>query len=113
MPAPYPAPAGTMPAPSVRLNSRTLVTTAAVAGIHVALLAVVMSMRHEPEVRPIESHEMTAELLSPAPVAAPVALQSIAPPPPKPTPPVPHVKPKVQPRPTPVAKSTPAPLPEA
>lgn len=95
------------------MNSRTLVTTAAVAGIHVALLAVVMSMRHEPEVRPIESHEMTAELLSPAPVAAPVALQSIAPPPPKPTPPVPHVKPKVQPRPTPVAKSTPAPLPEA
>ncbi|WP_144154544.1 energy transducer TonB [Paraburkholderia sp. BCC1885] len=104
-------PAGFEPAPSTRRNSRTLTATAAVAAIHLALLAVILSMRHEPPVRPLESRTMTAELLSPAPVAAPVALQSIAPPPPKPTPPVPHVKPKVQPRPTP--KPTPEPLPMA
>lgn len=113
MPAPYPVPAGMTPAPSARPNSRTLTAIAAVAAIHVALLAVIVSVRNEPELRPIESHTMTAELLSPAPVAAPVALQSTAPPPPRPTPPVPHVKPKVQPRPMPVARPTPTPLPEA
>jgi protein TonB len=104
-------PAGFAPAPSSRMNSRTVKATAAVAAIHVALLAVVLSARTTPPARPLESRTMTAELLSPAPVAAPVALQSLAPPPPKPTPPVPHAKPKVQPRPTP--KPTPAPLPVA
>jgi protein TonB len=43
-------------------------------------------------------------------VAAPAAVQSVAPPPPTPAPPV-HTKPKVQPKPTP--KPTPAPLREA
>jgi periplasmic protein TonB len=106
-----PLPAGFTPAPSSRTHSRTLKATAAVAAIHIALLAVILCVRNEPPVRPLESRTMTAELLSPAPVAAPVALQSIAPPPPKPTPPVPHVKPKVQPRPTP--KPVVAPLPVA
>lgn len=93
------------------MNSRALTVTAAVAALHLALLAVVLTLRNEPVVRPIESRTMTAELLSPAPVAAPVALQSIAPPPPKPTPPV-HTKPKVQPKPAPTPKPTPTPLPQ-
>jgi protein TonB len=49
-------------------------------------------------------------MLPPAPVAAPVAMQSVAPPPPTPAPPV-RTKPKVQPKPTPTPK--PAPLHEA
>jgi periplasmic protein TonB len=113
MPALYPVAAGMTPARSARLNSRIITATAAVAAIHVALLAAVLSARHDAEARPIESHTMTAELLSPAPVAAPVALQSTAPPPPGPVPLVSHARPKVQQRPTPVAKPTPAPLPEA
>jgi protein TonB len=111
MRASHSVPAGLALAPSSCMNSHTVKATAAVVAIHIALLAVILTVRNEPAVRPLESRTMTAELLSPAPVAAPAALQSIAPPPPKPTPPVPHVKPKVQPRPTP--KPTPMPLPVA
>jgi protein TonB len=101
--------AGAPSAYSIRTNSRTLTATAAVAAIHIALLAVIMTLRHEPVQPQLESRVMTAQLLAPEPVAAPVAMQSIAPPP-KPTPPV-HTKPKVQPKPTP--KPTPTPLPQA
>jgi periplasmic protein TonB len=111
MRASHTVPAGLAPEPTRRMNSRAVTATAAVAVIHVALLAVVLSVRNDEPVRPLESRTMTAELLSPAPVAAPVALQSVAPPPPKPTPPVPHPKPKVQARPTPAPK--PIPLPQA
>ncbi|WNC88614.1 energy transducer TonB [Paraburkholderia sp. FT54] len=106
--------AGTIPASSIRTNSRVLTATAVVAAIHVALLAVVMTLRHDPVQPALESRVMTAQLLPPAPVAAPVAMQSIAPPPPTPTPPV-HTKPKVQPKPTPTPtpKPTPTPLPVA
>ena len=96
-------------ASSPRMNSRALTATAAVAAIHIALLAVILTLRHEPLQPVIESKVMTAQLLAPAPVAAPVALQSIAPPPPKPTPPV-HTKPKVQPKPTPTPTPTPLPV---
>jgi protein TonB len=111
MRASHSVPAGLAPALSIRMNSHTVKATAAVVAIHIALLAAILTVRNEPSVRPLESRTMTAELLSPAPVAAPVALQSIAPPPPKPTLPVPRVKPKLQPRPTP--KPTPMPLPVA
>jgi protein TonB len=104
--------AGATPASSARMNSRALTATAAVAAIHVALLAVILTLRHEPVQPSLESRVMTAQLLAPAPVAAPVALQSIAPPPPKPVPPV-HTKPKVQSKPTPTLRPTPTPLPEA
>ena len=97
-------------ASSPRMNSRALTATAAVAAIHIALLAVILTLRHEPLQPVIEAKVMTAQLLAPAPIAAPVAVQSIAPPPPKPTPPV-HTKPKVQPKPTP--PPTPPPLPVA
>ncbi|NML35261.1 energy transducer TonB [Paraburkholderia antibiotica] len=112
MQAPQPVSAGAPLASSPRPNSRALTAVAAVAAIHVALLAVIMTLRQEPAQVALESHVMTAELLPPAPVAAPVALQSVAPPPPRPTPPV-HTQPKVQPKPTPTPKPTPAPLPQA
>lgn len=98
--------AGATSASSPRMNSRALTATAVVAAVHVALLAVILTLRHEPLQPVIEAKVMTAQLLAPAPVAAPVAVQSIAPPPPKPTPPV-HIKTKVQPKPTPA----PTPLP--
>jgi protein TonB len=94
------------------MNSRALTATAVVAVIHVTLLAVIMTLRHEPVQPTLESHVMTAQLLPPAPLAAPVAMESIAPPPPKPVPPA-HTKPKVQPKPTPSPKPTPTPLPQA
>ncbi|MEX3815287.1 energy transducer TonB [Paraburkholderia sp. BR13439] len=114
MQAPHPVTAGAPLASSTRPNSRALTATAVVAAVHVALLAVIMTLRHEPVQVALESHVMTAELLPPAPIAAPAALQSIAPPPPQPTPPV-HTKPKVQPKPAPTPKPTPTPtpLPEA
>lgn len=104
--------AGVAPASSARLNSRVWAATAAVAAIHVALLAVVLTLRHGPVQQPLETRVMTAQLLAPAPVAAPVAVQSTTPPTPKPTPPV-HTKPKIQPKPILTAKPTPTPLPEA
>jgi periplasmic protein TonB len=104
--------ASATPASSPRVNSRALSATAAVVAIHIALLAVILTLRHEPVQPVIESRVMTAQLLAPTPVAAPVALQSIAPPPPKPMPPV-HTKAKVQPKPTPNPKPAPTPLPEA
>jgi len=108
MQASHTATAGASPASSVRTNSRALTATAIVAGVHVALLAVILSLRNEPVQVALESHVMTAQLLPPAPVAAPVAMQSIAPP--TPTPPV-HTKTKVQPKPTPKPKPTPTPTP--
>jgi len=112
MQASHIASTGAPPASSVRTNSRALAATAIVAGVHVALLAVIMTLRHEPPQVALESHVMTAQLLPPAPLAAPVAMQSIAPPPPTPTPPV-HTKPKVQPKLTPKPTPTPTPLHEA
>jgi protein TonB len=94
------------------MNSRVLTATAMVAAVHVALLAVVLTLRHEPVEATIESRVMTAQLLPPAPVAAPVAMQSVAPPPPTPAPSL-RTRPKVQPKPTPTPKPTPAPLHES
>jgi len=107
MQAPHPVSAGAPLALPTRTNSRVLTATAVVAAIHIALLAVIMTLRHDPVQPALESHVMTAELLPPAPVAAP-ALQSIAPPPPQPKPPV-HTKPK----PAPTPRPTPTPLPQA
>ncbi|MEC5408066.1 energy transducer TonB [Paraburkholderia sp. MPAMCS5] len=105
--------AGAAPASSSRMNPRVLSATAMVAVVHIALLAVIVPAHHEPVQPALESHVMTAQLLPPAPAAAPVAMQSIAPPP-TPAPPV-RSKPKVQPRPTlkPTPKPTLTPLHEA
>jgi protein TonB len=112
MQAPHSVTAGAPLASSTRPNSHALTATAVVAVVHVALLAVIMTLRPEPVQVALESHVMTAELLPPAPLAAPVALQSIAPPPSQPTPPV-HTKPKIQPKPAPTPKPTPTPLRQA
>ncbi|MDR6421232.1 protein TonB [Paraburkholderia phenoliruptrix] len=87
-----------------------LTATALVAAVHVVLLAVILTLRHEPAQPALESRVMTAQLLPPAPLAAPAAVQSVAPPPPTPAPPV-RSKPKVQPK--PAQKPAPAPLHEA
>ncbi|WP_027779252.1 energy transducer TonB [Paraburkholderia caledonica] len=112
MQASHTASAGAAPASSPRMNSRVLTATAMVAAVHVALLAVVLTLRHEPVEATIESRVMTAQLLPPAPVAAPVAMQSVAPPPPTPAPSL-RTRPKVQPKPTPAPKPTPTPLHES
>ncbi|HEY4803842.1 MAG TPA: energy transducer TonB [Paraburkholderia sp.] len=102
--------AGTLPAPSVRVNRRVVTASTIVVALHAALIGVVL-MKREP-VTPValQSQTITAELLKPAPVAAPAAIQS-TPTPPRPLP-LPHVtreKPKVQPKPRP----TPLPVAEA
>jgi protein TonB len=96
------------------LNPRVIAASVAVVAIHVALLAVVLTMRNEPPPLAIVSKTITAELISPAPpqpLAAPVAIQSTPVlPPPKP------VSQKPQPKPKPViqphVKAEPTPLPE-
>jgi periplasmic protein TonB len=101
--------AGALPLPAVRMNQRVVTASAIVIALHAALIGVVL-MNHEPVTRPVESLAITAELLKPEPVAAPVALQSTpTPPPPKPVPQVSREKPKVQPKP----KPTPLPVAEA
>lgn len=92
------------------MNPRVLTATALVAAVHVVLLAVILTLRHEPAQPALESRVMTAQLLPPAPLAAPAVVQSVAPPPPTPAPPV-RSKPKVQPK--PAQKPAPAPLHEA
>lgn len=101
--------AGATPALPACMNSRVLTATAVVAVIHVALLAVITTLGHEPVQPTLESRVMTAELLPPTPRAAPLALQSIAPPP-KPATLV-HAKPKVEPKPTPTPTPTATPTP--
>nr|WP_238554510.1 energy transducer TonB [Paraburkholderia hospita] len=95
------------------MKQRIAVVAALVVAIHVAALAVAFTMRESVPLRPIESHTITAELISPAPVPALATIQSPPTPPlPKPVP-VQTVKPKAQPRPTPKPKvnSWAAPLP--
>jgi len=114
MQSPTISPAGMQPAPSAGIDRRVMAAGAAVIAIHVVLLAVVMTVRNAPLPRPIESRAITAQLLSaePAPVAAPVAIQSTpTPTPPKPVPPKPTPKPKVQPRVKPAP--TPVPMPQS
>lgn len=98
-----------LPLPAVRVNRRIVTASAIVVALHAALIAVVL-MNREPRTVAVQSQTITAELLKPDPVAAPVALQSTpTPPPPKPVPHVTREKPKVQPKP----KPTPTPLPVA
>ncbi|MPW21546.1 TonB family protein [Paraburkholderia sp. CNPSo 3157] len=96
-----------------RVKRRIAVVAALVAVSHVVALAVAFTMHEDVPVRPIESRTITAELIRPAPVAVPAAIQSIPTPlPPKPVP-AQKVKPKVQPRPTPKPLPTPLPVAQA
>jgi protein TonB len=95
------------------LNPRLIGAVVAVAALHVALLAFMLTQRNAPPPRPIEAKTITAELISaaPQPVAAPAAIQSTpTPPPPKPIPPKPTPKPKVQPHVKPAPAPTPLPV---
>lgn len=95
--------AGVPPVPAVRMNRRVVTAAIVVVALHASLIAVVLTKHDTPVPVALESHTITAELLQPAPVAAPVALQSTpTPPPPKPVPQVVREKPKVQPKPKPV-----------
>ena len=96
---------------AARVQRRIAFVAALVVAIHVVALAVAFTVREAMPLRQIESRTITAELISPAPVAAPAAIQSVPTPPPQKPTPVRKVKPTVQPRPTP--KSTPTPLPVA
>jgi len=92
------------------MNYRVVTAAAIVVALHALLIVVMLSKRDVPVPLALESHTITAELLQPAPVAAPAALQSTpAPPPPKPAPHVVRERPKLQPRP----KPTPLPLADA
>jgi len=115
------------------MNRRAVIAAAAVVALHAVLIAVVLAPRDTVKPVSIESRTITAELLPPAPVAAPAALQSTPTPvPPKPAPhvarevpkPPPKVRPKSKPAPLPVAQAPsrhpietaptpPAPAPEA
>ncbi|RKP50565.1 energy transducer TonB [Trinickia fusca] len=104
--------AASAPLSSFAPHSRVASAVALVALAHAALLAIVVLAKQEAVSRPIESPVMTAQLLSPAPVAAtPAALVSAA----QPAPPVqrPSVKKHEMPRParvieTPSSKPAPA-----
>jgi periplasmic protein TonB len=102
--------AGTLPGSAVRTNRRVITATAIVVALHAALIAIVLAKRDTAAPLALESHTITAELIQPAPVAAPAAIQSTpTPPPPKPVPHVTRAKPVVKPQP----KSVPTPLPVA
>jgi periplasmic protein TonB len=103
-------PAGTLPGSAIRVNRRLVTATAIVLALHAVLIAIVLTKHDTALPLALESHTITAELIQPAPVAAPAAIQSTpTPPPPKPVPHVTRAKPVVQPRPKPV----PTPLPVA
>jgi len=92
------------------MNRRVVTAAGIVVALHAALIAVVLTSHDTRKPVALESRTLTAELIAPAPVAAPAAIQSTpTPPPPKPVPPVRREKPKVQPKP----KPRPTPLPVA
>jgi periplasmic protein TonB len=102
--------AGTLPPPAVRVNRRVVTASAIVVALHAALIGVALMKREPVTPLALQSQTITAELIKPAPVAAPAAIQSTpTPPPPKPVPHVTREKPKVQPKP----KPTPLPVAEA
>ena len=106
------APAGMPPAPAVRMNRRVAIAAAVVVALHAVLIAVVLAPHDTVKPVSIESRTITAELLQPAPPAAPPALQSTPTPAPRePTPPVARETPKPPPKAHP--KPQPAPLPRA
>ncbi|NTY41420.1 energy transducer TonB [Burkholderia diffusa] len=108
MQASHSAPAGVLPA-APRMNPRVIVVAVGVLAAHAVMLTAAWLHRNAPPPKEIEVQSITAQLITPAPAAQPVAVQSAAQPaPPKPTP---RVKPKVEPKPTQKAvKPTPQPV---
>ncbi|VWC41407.1 TonB family protein [Burkholderia arboris] len=90
------------------MNPRVIVVAVGVLAAHAIMLTAAWLHRNAPPPKSVEVQTITAQLITPAPIAQQVAAESIPQPtPPKPTP----VKQKVQPKPVPkVAKPTPQPV---
>lgn len=90
------------------MNPRVIAVAVGVLAAHAIMLTAAWLHRNAPPPKSVEVQTITAQLITPAPIAQQVAAESIPQPtPPKPTP----VKQKVQPKPVPkVAKPTPQPV---
>lgn len=91
------------------MNPRVIVVAVGVLAAHAIMLTAAWLHRNAPPPKSVEVQTITAQLITPAPIAQQVAAESIPQPaPPKPTP---RVKPKVEPKPVPkTAKPTPQPV---
>ncbi|WP_431820015.1 energy transducer TonB [Burkholderia sp. F1] len=100
MQASHSAPAGAWPA-APRMNPRVIAAAVGVVAVHTVLLTAAWLHRNALPEKSVEVQSITAQLITPAPIAQQVAAESIPQPaPPKPTP---RVKPKVEPKPVPKA----------
>ncbi|WGS40909.1 energy transducer TonB [Burkholderia sp. JSH-S8] len=108
MQASHSAPAGAWPA-APRMNPRVIAAAVGVVAVHAVLLTAAWLHRNALPEKSVEVQTITAQLITPAPIAQQVAAESIPQPaPPKPTP---RVKPKVEPKPVQkVSKPTPQPV---
>ncbi|HHY6932497.1 TPA: energy transducer TonB [Burkholderia ambifaria] len=103
------APAGILPA-APRMNPRVITVAVGVLAAHAIMLTAAWLHRNAPPPKSVEVQSITAQLITPAPIAQQVAAESIPQPaPPKPTP---RVKPQVEPKPVQKA-AKPAPQPVA
>ncbi|MEN8516435.1 TonB family protein [Burkholderia sp. RS02] len=100
MQASHSAPAGVLPA-APRMNPRVIVVAVGVLAAHAVMLTAAWLHRNAPPPKSVEVQTITAQLITPAPIAQQVAAESI--PQPAPPKPVPRVKPKVEPKPVPKA----------
>ncbi|AKL98893.1 MULTISPECIES: energy transducer TonB [Burkholderia cepacia complex] len=108
MQASHSAPAGVLPA-APRMNPRVIVVAVGVLAAHAIMLTAAWLHRNALPPKSVEVQSITAQLITPAPIAQQVAAESI--PQPAPPKPVPRVKPKVEPKPVPkAAKPTPQPV---
>ncbi|AWU99695.1 energy transducer TonB [Burkholderia sp. JP2-270] len=108
MQASHSAPAGVLPA-APRMNPRVIAVAVGVLAAHAVMLTAAWLHRNAPPPKSVEVQTISAQLITPAPVAQQVAAESI--PQPAPPKPVPRVKPKVEPKPVPkAAKPTPQPV---
>ncbi|MBR7946118.1 energy transducer TonB [Burkholderia cenocepacia] len=108
MQASHLAPAGAMPA-APRMNPRVIVVAVGVLAAHAIMLTAAWLHRNAPPPKSVEVQTITAQLITPAPIAQQVAAESI--PQPAPPKPVPRVKPKVEPKPVQkAAEPTPQPV---
>ncbi|MGS0892581.1 energy transducer TonB [Burkholderia stagnalis] len=105
MQASHSAPAGILPV-APRMNPRVIAVAVGVLAAHAIMLTAAWLHRNAPPPKAVEVQSITAQLITPAPIAQQVAAESIPQPaPPKPTP---KVKPKVEPKPVQkAAKPTP------
>ncbi|RQR43273.1 energy transducer TonB [Burkholderia sp. Bp9140] len=102
------APAGVLSA-APRMNPRVITVAVGVLAAHAIMLTAAWLHRNAPPPKSVEVQSITAQLITPAPIAQQVAAESI--PQPAPPKPAPRVKPKVEPKPVQkAAKPTPQPV---